>query len=110
LLQPYDHAKLDCFVTSRIVTSANICCCQTKQTSISTAPSISSTPSVSISTELKPAVVEKTLGQRRAQAERRLKGMREAAQRGTVRLKYVEIGTSSTMRDLFFTSKFRIPM
>ena len=34
----------------------------------------------------------KTPGQRRAQAERRLKGMREAAERGTVPLNFVEIG------------------
>jgi hypothetical protein len=101
-LQSGHYSKLAGLSTGRILKSANIFCCQiqTKQTSISEALSVSSAPSIPISTGSNSGVVEKTLGQRRAQAERRLKGMREAAQRGTVPLKYVEIGTSSTMRTI----------
>jgi hypothetical protein len=52
----------------------------------------------------------KTVGQRRAQAERRLKGMREAAQRGAVPLSFIEVGkcpqTNSVQLSARKTSRF----
>ena len=77
-------------------------CCQhshSKQTSLKAAATLSE-PAVTRPKEVEkvPHVVtgEKTMGQRRAQAERRLKGMREAARRGTVPLKYLEVGKLSS--------------
>ncbi len=52
-------------------------------------------------TEVNLNPTEKTPGERRAQAERRLKGMKEAAERGTVPLHYVEIGIDASIWFIF---------